>query len=226
VSSSGAVYVTNRLGGTVVVYQPGSTTPSTVWQSPIANYALVGIALQNPAGGNVYVSYESPSGSGILHGAVGSAACSGTGLAVALPFALAFQYNTSPQNLLASDLSGNVIDVFHLRHGTLPAVQFRTPGNSIGNGLNAPFGVAIGSGLLGLEALYVTNPLANSLSVFLVAPQAGASIVYSVHGIFSTLCLTCRKAWPRIRPAESGSRTAETAASPSRLIFSAADCLR
>jgi YVTN family beta-propeller protein len=149
VSTTGELYVTNAQGGNVVVYPPGSITPSITWQSPVANSQTLGIALQNPAGGDAYVAYESPGGGGVLQCPIGDNVCVATGISVPGAFAVAPQYTTSPLSLFVSDVNNNVVDVFQLRHGRTPAAQIHTAGT--------PFGVALDSTF---THLYVANQTA------------------------------------------------------------------
>jgi hypothetical protein len=165
VSLSGAVYVTNLSGNpgnsnsNVVIYPPNSTTPGAAWQSPIANAALLGLALQSPdyaPGGDAYVAYGNTSGTsggGVLWCPVGSATCFATGITTSgiIP-SLAFQYNTFPLTLLASDAVNNVVDVYHLRHGNTPAATFQVAG---------PAGLAFDPGY---NHLFVASNPSNTLA--------------------------------------------------------------
>lgn len=148
VSLSGAVYVTNQfftatgVSSDVVEYPPNSVTPSWTWQSPVPNSKLVGLALQTPDASitDVYVSYESYSGNGgLLWCPVGSTTCLGTGISTpGTPTYLAFQYGTFPLTLASSfqtfpyPTNNSFIDVYHLHHGTAPAVLIPTPGGAPG----------------------------------------------------------------------------------------------
>ena len=166
VSTTGELYVTNTLSGNVVVYPPGSTTPSITWQSPVANTAALGIALQTPAGGDAYVSYESPSGGGLLSCAIGSATCAGTGISVPGAFALAPQYNATPLTLFVSDIRNNVVDVFHVRHGKTPAAQIHTSGTPYATALDSTF-----------THLYVANQTASGGLVNEYAYPGGTPLI-------------------------------------------------
>ena len=172
VSLSGAVYVTNLFftangaSSDVIEYPPNSTTPSWTWQSPVPNSKLVGIALQTPDASvtDVYVSYESYSGvGGLLWCPVGSATCLGTGISIAgTPTYLAFQYNTFPLTLASSfqtfpyPTNNSFIDVYHLHHGTAPAVLIPTPGG-------APGGIAFDRSF---SHLFVANETYNASGSF------------------------------------------------------------
>jgi hypothetical protein len=88
---------------------------------------------------DAYVSYESPSGGGLLSCAIGSATCAGTGISVPGAFALAPQYNTTPLTLFVSDIRNKVVDVFHVRHGKTPAAQIHTSGTPYATALDSTF---------------------------------------------------------------------------------------